>query len=174
MNVYSIGLSCDDSYKNHQMVKELFPGNGTVLFQSTGSKLIVVTSIALDSKFKDDLRIEKINFNLEIDEIIPFSIRLNSAKNYKVNGKRKRRGLHLDELDNWVDSKLSNVGAQILSREIRSEGTMMSLRKNKKCWHSSVLVFGTMKITDLNTFENVFENGIGYSKSFGFGMFNIF
>lgn len=45
MNVYRIYKTYNDNYVNHQMLKEIFPENGKLLFQNCGNYLMVVTAM---------------------------------------------------------------------------------------------------------------------------------
>jgi hypothetical protein len=172
MNIYIIHQSLSDNYKNHQMLKELFPGEGKLLYQNKGSKLIVATTISLDPKFENEFNIEffgKSNDLInKLNGEVLFSIRLNSVK----GNKSKRFTLHKDQLPEWVDNKLSSLG--ICYKTIKDEGVIMSIRKGEKCYHSSVLVTGFLKTDDKEMLGNIVNNGIGHGKAFGFGLLNIF
>jgi CRISPR-associated protein Cas6/Cse3/CasE subtype I-E len=172
MNVYTIHQSLSDNYKNHQMLKELFPGEGKLLYQNKGSKLIVATDIKLDPRFENEFNIE---FFVKSNELINsldgeclFSIRLNAVK----SNKSKRFSIHRDQLNGWVDKKLE--GLDISYKTIKDEGIVVSDRKGKKCYHSSVLVTGFLKVGNKDVLNNIINNGIGHGKAFGFGLLNIF
>ncbi|MEY2703609.1 MAG: hypothetical protein RLY43_2248, partial [Bacteroidota bacterium] len=118
MNIFIIHQSHNDSYKNHQMVKELFPGDGKVLFQKLGNKITVLTDIPLAPEFKDNFEIENRGNVKQPADCIPFSIRLNPVK----ANKRKRYPIREEEIEEWVNNKLSNLGFEILYKTISKEG----------------------------------------------------
>jgi CRISPR system Cascade subunit CasE len=174
VNIYNIYSVWEDSYKNHQMVKEIFPGIGKLLFQKVGSRLVVVTDLNIDPKFMDRFEIE---FQTTTEEYlsnisgdIQFSIRINAVK----SNKKKRFPIYRTELPEWINQKLSVIGADIRSKAIVDEGTIVSDRNGIKCFHSSVLVIGFLNIIDIDIFSNVVHTGIGHGKAFGFGLMNIF
>lgn len=173
MNIYKIHEAYDDNYKNHQMLKEIFPFEGKLLFQQQGSILCVMTDLEIDSKYSLDFRIEKIGDTKQY--LLPgiclnFSIRLNAVK----ANKRKRYAIYPEMVESFIDAKLSEIGADIHNRVIMNEGILVSQRKGIKCSHSSVLVTGSLVIKDLDKFSEVLHTGIGKAKGFGFGMLNIF
>jgi hypothetical protein len=161
-----------DNYANHQVLKSIFPGEGKLLFQQQGSMLYVMTDLVIDSKYSDDFRIELLgdSFKYLNDTAFNFSIRLNAAK----ANKHKRYTIYPDMIEPFVDSKLSDIGAEIHNRVIMNEGVLASIRKGVSCCHSSVLVVGSLTIKDLDKFSKVLHTGIGKAKGFGFGMLNIF
>lgn len=174
MKVYKIHRAYEDNYKNHQMLKEIFPGEGKLLYQRSGSKMIVLTDICIVKKFSESFEIEYIYDTKDVvtdtNGSMIFSIRLNAVK----SNQRKRFSLHREELDQWVDNKLSGIGITVRTRSIIDEGTKVSNRGDMKCFHSSILVNGMLDIDDVDKFLQVIHNGIGHGKAFGFGMMNIF
>lgn len=176
MKIYKIHQSYSDSYTNHQLVKELFPGEGRVLFQVNGPKITVLTETDLDPKFADEPGIEYIgdsdNYlsNIDSDVGIPFSIRLNGCKTVK----HKRKSLPKEEIDEWVNVRLSDIGIDVVDKKIIDEGVNITYRQKEKMYHASLLVQGLLKINDLNLFKDVLFNGIGHGKMLGFGLVNIF
>ncbi len=173
MNIYNIHTIYNDNYFNHQMLKEIFPGEGKLLFQRQGSILYVLTNLEIDLKYQDDFRIDKIGntskylkFNIPLN----FSIRLNAVK----SNKRKRYTIHPEMVETFVDTKLGNIGVEVKHRMIINEGVLISERNGEKCSHSSVLVVGSLVIKDLDEFSKVLYTGIGKAKGFGFGLMNIF
>lgn len=174
MKIYNIHSAWEDNYKNHQMVKEIFPGVGKILFQKVGSRLVVVTDLNINPRFIDQFEIQYQTTTEEylskISGVIQFSIRINAVK----SNKKKRFSIYRAELPEWVDSKLSMIGADIKSKAIVDEGTIVSDRNGMKCYHSSVLAIGFLEITDLELFSNIVHTGIGHGKSFGFGLMNVF
>lgn len=174
MKVYIIHRAHEDNYKNHQMAKEIFPGGGKLLFQKVGARLVVETDLDIDPKFADNFEIQFIKTTEQILSSISgdvqFAIRLNAVK----SNKKRRFSIYRDLLHTWVDGKLSNIGAEIRSKVVIDEGTMVSDRKGMRCCHSSVFVTGFLNVTDLDRFANVVHTGIGHGKAFGFGLMNIF
>jgi hypothetical protein len=174
MKVYIIHRAYEDGYKNHQMAKEIFPGDGKLLFQKVGARLVVETDLEIDPKFADNFEIQ---FAKTTDQAlsslsgdVQFAIRLNAVK----SNKRRRFPVYRDRLHAWVDGKLSGIGADIRSKVVIDEGTMVSDRKGMKCCHSSVFVTGFLNVTDLERFASVVHTGIGHGKAFGFGLMNVF
>jgi len=174
MNIYTVFRAFDDNYKNHQMLKEIFPGSGKLLFQKNGSRLLVETDIVIDKRFSDSFDVEIMAESegvLEsLPEVVMFSIRLNAVK---ANG-RKRFPVLRTNLSNWVSDKLSNIGAEIYSMKIIDEGMLVSYRQEVPCYHSSALVIGTLNIINVDEFAKVVHQGIGHGKAFGFGLMNVF
>lgn len=174
MKLYKIHQSHNDSYTNHQMVKELFPGDGKILFQVNGDSVIVNTDIELSPEFVGDKGIEYIgqseNFISNSNDNLFFSIRLNGCKTVK----NKRRSLPKNEIDEWVNIRLSDIGADILSKNIIDEGVNISFRQGSKMFNASILVVGMLRINNKEKFNNVINFGIGHSKMIGFGMMNVF
>lgn len=174
MKVYIIYRVYDDNYKNHQMVKEIFPGEGKLLFQRIGSRLVVETDLEIDQRFVDSFQIQFLKTTEQalanISSEVQFSIRLNAVK----SNKKRRFAIYRNELQDWVDSKLSDIGAEVISRAVIDEGTVASDRRGMKCFHSSVFVTGFLKVIDLDKFAVVVHTGIGHGKSFGFGLLNVF
>jgi hypothetical protein len=149
------------------MLKELFP-NGKVLFQNQGTKLFV---IAEHESLVDDFSIEKIGNTNDIEgNCFSFSIRLNAVKS---NG-RKRYTIYPHLIEEFVNTKLNNIGAKIVSKSIVNEGVIISNKGNMKCSHSSVFVSGKLVVENKDKFFNCLHFGIGKAKGFGFGLLNIF
>ena len=174
MNVYLIHSCYDDNYLNHQMLKEIFPENGKLLYQRNGSSLLVLTNISIIEKFKGDFSIQKMgkleDFFDRLGENNLFSLRLNAVK----ANRRKKFSLYDEEVDDWVTKKLENIGLEIINCINTREGVLRSKRKGDYCYHNSVLVNGVMKIRDIERFEEAVRNGVGKGKAFGFGLVNIF
>lgn len=176
MNVYRIYKTYNDNYVNHQMLKEIFPENGKLLFQNCGNYLMVVTAISVNDKFKDDIMIEHVG---SVGKLLKynkynFSIRLNSVKECGKNYKNKRLPINIDEIDSFVNKKLTNIGANVKINKINKEGIVKSIRKGIVIPNASVFITGSLDVTDRKKFINTIENGIGYGKVFGFGLLNVF
>lgn len=174
MRAYILHKSFSDNYKNHQMVKEVFPGDGKVLFQNNGSKLLILSEANLDSKFSDSILLEDLG---DVEQYIDrcedectVSIRLNPVK----ANKRKKFPIRSDELDDWIKKKFQEVGLDILEANIINEGVVVSERHGEFCYHSSTLVQARCKVLDRRAFSEAVRNGIGKGKAFGFGALNIF
>ena len=174
MNIYKIHQSYNNNYTNHQMLKELFEGDGKILWQKVGDSITALTDINVSEKFKDEIGIENIgnvgNYLTHIlNSTVDFSIRINNCKN--------KNGKHIavtDDLDAWVDNKLSNTGCDVINKHITNEGIVTSLKNDQRIYHASLLVYGKMLVKDTAALLNTIENGIGRGKAFGFGMLNIF
>jgi CRISPR system Cascade subunit CasE len=175
MEIYQIHQSYENNYRNHQMLKELFPGEGRVLFHKNKNKIMALSSIELDEKFKGDIGIDHIGNAVNyIDNIkekeVQFSIRLNGCK--QVKGKALT--LLKSDIEPWVDSKLSKCGIDVTSRFIKDEGIFLSLKNDQCIYHASLFVCGTLKIVDEDLFKNFAINGIGRGRAFGFGLLNVY
>jgi CRISPR system Cascade subunit CasE len=173
MKLYKINQASYNNYENHQMLKEMFEGNGNVLYQNNGTSLTVLSNIELNPAYRNHIGIECVDSIRNIltkRDSFAFSIRLNCAKHVKG----KHVGVLKDDMDDWICSKLSDIGAEITSKSFNVEGNIQSVRKGINVTHSSVLVFGMLAIIDQDKFEETLTNGIGRAKAFGFGMLNIF
>jgi CRISPR-associated protein Cas6/Cse3/CasE subtype I-E len=174
MKLYHIHKCHNDSYLNHQLIKELFPNEGKILIHNLNNKLLILSDIEIAKEYKNCFHISYIkdvdNNSFSINEQLPFSIRLNSSK-MKYG---KRFSVPLNELEQWCDNKLSNIGATIIVRQINNEGLIQSKRKNQICSHSSVFIQGMLQITNNKQFFNTIYQGIGHAKAFGFGLLNVF
>jgi len=168
MVIYKISNGYSDDYKNHQVLKKLFPGQGKLLYQRNGSKLTILTDLE-PIENNDLIKLDSLDSIIEEKEnkINLFSLRMNSCKRHK--GKRIPTNPEL-----FVNKQLAKSGMNVLSSNIIDEGLLISVRKNQRCYHASVLVNGMMKIEDKDTFKRVIVQGLGHGKAFGFGLINIF
>jgi hypothetical protein len=154
MKLYKTRWTFSDSYHCHQFLKEVFPGECKVLFQrSHNTTLVLASNFATTSSALtfigplDSCLVLPPEATLAKKELA-FSIRLNPVKAVQ----RKKYALDPALIPDWVDSKLSNIGCSILRRVIQNEGTVRSLRKGEVCAHASVLVLGTLLVSDFDLF----------------------
>jgi len=174
MKAWILYNSFSDNYKNHQMIKEVFPGEGKVLFQNIGSKILILSELNINAKFAGSILLESLGevnhyINRCKEECI-VSIRLNPVK----ANKRKKFPVRDGEINSWIENKFNKIGLNILDIDIINEGLLRSERQGSFCYHSSALVRARCNILDKNAFSNAVRSGVGKGKAFGFGLLNIF
>jgi CRISPR system Cascade subunit CasE len=171
MNLYKIHKAFANPYQNHQALKNLFLGEGRVLFQNLGSSLLVLSQIKLSDEYRNNFLIDFLDIdNCLNGDIMNFSIRLNACK----GSQGKRYTLKEDEFERWVDWKMGQAGVSLVKKSIHNEGVIVSDRQGGHCYHASLFVSGILKVEDRVLFSKSVELGIGHGKAFGFGLLNVF
>lgn len=158
-----------NNYLNHKILKEIFPGDGKVLYRRMQNHLLVLTNIRQSF---DDILIKDIG-ECDINNYGNFNIRLNIFKRSRVNNKLRLKP-DADYVNKFVKNKLDNMGIEYNISKIISEGALKSEKKGCNIYHHSFDIYGTYNVTNQSLFEENLFNGIGYGKCFGFGLFNVF
>lgn len=173
MKLYKVFHVLGDNYLNHQIIREIFPGEQKLLWKERGNHLLVLATDRIDPRADGDERIQFMSsLHNKIAEVkdTDFSIRINSAK--RTNGKRVC--IPSDELEEWTSKKLSGLGFKLREFQIANEGKIVSLRRGVPNTHASVFVSGILTVDDRDVFIETMKSGIGHAKAYGFGLLDIF
>jgi CRISPR-associated protein Cas6/Cse3/CasE subtype I-E len=157
-----------DDYKQHQNVRQVFPGTQRVLFQQHDCGVTVIS----DEKPVEDLNTKEIDeTSFVVGGQYPFTVRLNPSKrDIKTH---KKVPIDSDFVKAWIGNKLLGSGVDAKFQYIK-EGVRRSVKQGKTISLVSVLCFGLLTIKDTETFSKALKSGIGAGKGLGFGMLNIF
>jgi len=175
MKVYKIYQLHDDNYNNHKMLKEIFPGEGKLLYENCGNHLCVLTAINIGSEFSDDFSIQFVGeLDSFIKDEISFSIRLNTCKRGGKNFPNKKFALLPADVSDYVKRKIGNIGCDLIIDNIKNEKTKVSFKRGIAISHASSYVVGQFRLHDASLFKKSLLEGFGSGKAFGFGLLNIF
>jgi CRISPR-associated protein Cas6/Cse3/CasE subtype I-E len=169
MYLTQLPIKAGDDYQQHQAIRNIFPGDQKILFQSHDAGVLV-----LSDKKPEAIDVSVMDVNVSSYENggkYAFTIRLNPVKR-DINTK-KRVAIEADMVKAWIRKQLSSAGVDVIFQYVR-EGTRRSFRQGKKVSLVSVLCFGVLTIKDADTFQKALVSGIGHGKGFGFGMLNVF
>lgn len=166
IDYHIVGADFSDPYKNHQIVKSIFQGDGKVLFSEINNKLVVRTNI---EKSKSKFFI--IENDIAKKSIYQFNIKL-SAHSRRL-GKRIAFIDDKFDIENYVLGKLSDKGFNILFKNKLSLSSLNFIKKNLKVKVDFIEVIGLLEVTDIKKFEEVLSNGVGRYKMLGLGMLTV-
>jgi CRISPR system Cascade subunit CasE len=107
-----------------------------------------------------------------------FSLRANPTVKRVVhddNGIRKKNGRRtaicdLEELKAWLTTKGASGGFSIETVDCDPPVRESFFRKNSRGTHVRVDFQGVLAVTDRKRFQDVFQQGIGAARAFGFGL----
>jgi CRISPR-associated protein Cas6/Cse3/CasE subtype I-E len=158
-----------DSYRKHQVIRQMFPGDQRVLFQKNDEGILVLSDLSSVTEGLDSKELDTSSY--KNGGQYAFSLRLNPVK--RDIKTRKRVALDPDQVKGWVTKQLSSVGIDSNFQYIR-EGVQRSDRQGKAISLVSILVFGVLTIKDDLLFYKALRGGIGHGKGLGFGFLNVF
>jgi CRISPR-associated protein Cas6/Cse3/CasE subtype I-E len=158
-----------DDYRLHQHVREIFPGEQRVLFQTTDDSIIVISQ---NQAVKGDVTSTRVDPASFADgKRHTFTLRLNPVKRDKKT--RKRVPQDESQIKKWIAERLLDIGVEARFQYV-FENIHQSKRREEKISFFSVLCFGSLVVKDGQTFAYALANGIGHGKGFGFGLLNVF
>lgn len=168
MYLTQIPIAKGDDYRQHQYIRNIFPGDQKVLFQQHDSGILILSY----SKPIGNFTTKEVDItSFEKGGRYAFTLRLNPVK--RDIKSHKRVALDAEQVKAWIKKQLSGVGVDATFQYIR-EGTRRSMKQDKKMSFVSVLCFGFVTVKDAALFRSAVEGGIGHGKGFGFGLLNVF
>lgn len=170
MYTTKINSAIGDDYKQHQVIRQIFPGDQKILFQQSDCG-ILITSIT--KPIDETLKIKEIDLSsiAVTGEQFTFSLRLNPTR--RDRKKRKRVALEDPQIRPWIEKQLKEIGVDAQFQFIK-EGMRRSIKQGDTISFFSVMCIGVLTVKDSGRFQKALENGIGHGKGFGFGLLNIF
>jgi CRISPR-associated protein Cas6/Cse3/CasE subtype I-E len=165
MYVTKLKKTSADIYKNHQQVCGKFDQQKRMFY--VDDKFITIYS---EKPVDESIEVE---INYGIGKILNFKTKLIPIKK-DIRTKRLRK-LEREETSTFVVKRFENSGCELVDAQIEFSGEALINKPESKFKYDYVSVAGQIKITDLKLFKQTLLSGLrGKSKTFGFGMLNIF
>jgi CRISPR-associated protein Cas6/Cse3/CasE subtype I-E len=159
-----------DDYKQHQTVREKFPGDQRVLFQQSDCGMLITSS---EKPVDGSLTVKEIDPSvLAVEgEQFTFSLRLNPVR--RDHKTHKRVALEIQQIRPWIEKQLTEAGIEAQFQFV-TEGTRRSMKQDKTISLFSVMCIGLLTVKKADQFRKALEQGIGHGRGLGFGLLNIF
>ena len=175
--VQALKLHLDDPYRLHQWIWDALPEDRDAerdfLFRSDVRARTMRILLLSDRKPSidhiDQWQVTEISDTFLKHPAYRFQVRANPTFR---RGSDKRRLAIFDEekLRDWFARKIKNIGAEICGLELGAPQTIRFRKENKSVTLVSVDATGLLRVTDPESFQKGFYDGIGSAKGFGFGL----
>ena len=168
---YNFSLTCDDDYKTHQILKEMFPGEGKLIFKQQEYNVICITNIPLMEEklfLEESYQINDVINNDILNQIIELKMTLNPVKN--LYGKKIALKSNY-EINDYVVKKLDTIGISYDFNDIKIKRHYVKkcYRKNNELKFNAIDICVICVVKNIDVFKHFIENGVGSCKMCGFG-----
>ena len=189
----------DEAYDIHEQMWDLFPGmpdeKRTFLYSVMDDGRTIYMVSEKEPIMNNYWEVESKPYDPQINtgDVFKFRTRVNPVITKTIDGKHQRHDvvmnykrsvkgsgmdmnniIHASVLE-WINRKGSLNGFEVDEKSVLIHSYMRNetKKRNKKIVFSTVIVEGTLQVSDANLFKNVLFKGIGAAKGFGCGLMMI-